>query len=340
MKLSTRNRVVKSYEVQVSGPRLVESTAEMFESLTAHLTVLTVNEEVDGHAALAASSENGDLWEVIPNPEEHIQSNLGSTSPEAIFSALPGGDTDPQAVSNLMEQAPGAIVSTGDYRPRTVSFRTPDLEIEARTKADGILAEAKEQAQAIIRQSEQEALAIVERARAEAESYRAEIAAAVRAEVGPQAEAEGYAAGRQQAEAMARAMLDQANRLLDLAHRAVEEEFRKADEPLVRLAVQISERILRSTLSISPQQLLTIIRTLPLFPEERGDWSLHVSAQDASWLGELPAQLPCPVVRDETLAPGDCYLESGEGIFDARLESELARLEQILVEELRRGGLA
>ena len=260
MRLSISGRVVKSYDVEVSTPRMVECN-EGFQQLDAYLTVISVGEE-------GSKSEN----------LEH----------------------------------PGLV--------------TTSLEIEAKEKAAVIIAEA-----------EIYALEIRTQAQADQEQLRQEVIQAAQAEVYPVAQAEGYQAGFQAGEAEGKSLTQKANQLFQLAQRAVQEEYAKVDEDLLHLAIKIAERLVRSSLAVEPQRLVGIIQALTLLPQEREGWRLHVAPDDARWLeGNQP---PCPWVIDESLNPGDCFLECQEGIFDARLEAQLDKLEHTLREELEHGGV-
>lgn len=267
MRLSISGRVVKSYDVQVSTPRMVECN-ECFQQLGDHLTVLSVPEE-------GLESEN----------LEHLE--------------------------NL--EHPGLVVTS--------------IETEAKEKAAVILAEAEIYAQKIRAQAE-----------ADKERLRQEVIQTAQAEVYPGAQAEGYQAGFQAGEAEAKSLSLKANQLFQLAQRAVQEEYAKVNEALLHLAIKIAERLVRASLAVEPQRLVGIIQAVALLPQEREGWRLHVAPDDARWLeGNQP---PCPWVSDESLSPGDCFLECQEGIFDARLEAQLDKLEHTLREELEHGSVA
>jgi flagellar assembly protein FliH len=216
---------------------------------------------------------------------------------------------------------------------------------EWETEVSTLLNQAKEQAEGIIAKAQAEAQKIRKEAHAEVEDFQAQI----RDEVSRQAYQEGFAQGSAQgfAEGKAQGLKEteksrtEAQELIYLAQRAVEEEFSRVDYSLLHLAIKIAERILHSSLDLHPEFLLQRIRALTLLPQERQGWRLHVSPQDAEWLMVLPLgeQLDIPLLRDESLKPGECYLECLEGIFDARLEAQLDRFEQLLGEEIRHDGL-
>ena len=273
-----KGRVVKSYDVEVSTPRMVEWD-EGFQTLGTCLTVLTDGNEVSS-----------------------------SAHPEWLNPSL----------SELEAQ-----------------------EKAAQEKAALILAEAEASAQTVLAKAEARAQKILAQGQADLEHLRQEVAATTRAEVYPLAQADGYRAGFEVGEEEGKRLSENANNLFRLAQRAVQEEFAKVDEDILRLAFKIAERLVRASLAVEPQKLVGIIRALTLLPQERVGWTLHVAADDAVWLEKLPegSLPPCPWVIDESLSPGDCFLECQEGIFDARLEAQLDKLEHTLREELGNGSL-
>lgn len=211
------------------------------------------------------------------------------------------------------------------------------LETEAQEKAARIIAEAEAEAQAVLAQAEKKAQEIQTQAQKDLERLRQEVTEKAQA----QGHQEGYQAGFQAGEAEGKRLSEKANKLFLLAQRAVQEEYAKVDADLLQLVLRITERLVRSSLAAEPGRLLEIIRALSLLPQERQGWRLHVAAEDAEWLEELPegSLPPCPWVVDESLNQGDCFLECQEGIFDARLEAQLDKLENVLREELEHGGL-
>lgn len=218
--------------------------------------------------------------------------------------------------------------------------------------ADPLISEAELKAQAIIEQAQTtlaQAQAEAEQIRANVQIEVAELKKKVSEEATAQAQVEGYEKGLSQglSEGMAKIepeverKLQETNAILHLAQQAAKEEWSKADADLVHLALKIAERVLRSSLAITPELLLNQIKALTLFPQSREGWLLHVSPDDFTWLtqAEIQAQLQVNCVADDTLYPGDCFLECSEGIFDASLEVQLDHLEYLLKEELKHGEL-
>lgn len=233
-------------------------------------------------------------------------------------------------------------ITTKEEKEQLVKVR---LEQEAKAKeilseAEGIRAQAKK----VLQEAQEEAVKILDRARAEAEQTCLKL----REEVSQQAYQEGYAQGleqgRQEGTAQGKAEAErlkaEAQDILKLAQRAAQEEWSKVDVTLLQLALKVAERILRVHILENPEQLISRIRALSLLPEEREGWKLHVSVADYQWLSPLAGEINIPLIEDQTLNPGDCFLECTEGIFDARVEAQLERCEQLLREELRHDRLA
>lgn len=266
MSLFTKERVVKSYEVAVANPRLVERTTDGFASLSTGLTFLS-----------SCSQDNQHQAKINLTPEE-VQ-----------------------------------------------EFQ------ETREHAREILAEAELQAQEILRQ-----------AREEWDRTSEELTARLREAITAEAEAEGYQAGLVKASQEAEIIRREAHALLNLAQRALHQEYSETNESLLHLSIKIAERITRAAIEADPKRLLNILNELVLMPQERGEWRLHLSPSDLAWVSALPEmqQLACPLIGDETLRPGDSFLECEEGIFDARLTEQLDKLEQSLREELAHAEMA
>lgn len=308
MKLSTRARVVKSNTVEVCFPRLVECQTGEFRVLGEHLSIVR-----DTNLNLSLEENSNSL--------EQDKNSLGRSYDDK---------NELRAVAKKWATEEETLLS------------------QAKSQAQEILTQAKEtlaQAEAELAQAQAEAQILHAEARAEAEKLHIKL----HEEISQQAYAEGHAQGfaqglregKEQGEREAKKIKTEARDLFQLAKRAVQEELAKVDGTLLHLALKVSEKIVRANLKQHPEYLLYRIRALALLPEQREGWRLHVAPRDAEWMKNLPPDeiLKIPLVEDETLSPGDCFLECSEGIFDARLEAQLDRFEQLLGEELRYDGL-
>ncbi|MEL1136113.1 FliH/SctL family protein [Desulfitobacterium sp. THU1] len=218
---------------------------------------------------------------------------------------------------------------------------------EAQAQAEKIIAEAEQKhAEALLalEQAKKEAADLLEKARVEAEDFAKKLHEEVSQEAYQEGHAQGLAQGleegRVQGTSEAELIKSEAQKILGLAQKAAQEEWSKVDETMLQLALRVAERILRVQIQAHPEYLLQRIRALSLLPEEREGWKLHVSLADYAWLTQSAEDISIPLLEDQTLAAGDCFLECSEGIFDARVEAQLDRCEQLLREELRHDRLA
>lgn len=219
---------------------------------------------------------------------------------------------------------------------------------EAKEEAKEIVAEAEKlrtQGELFLKEAQEEGerlrQEILAQAQAEAQRLKEEVSQKAYEEGFNQGREEGYQAGWQKGEEEAKDLIAQGQKVLKLAQKAAYEEWNKVDETLLKLALKVAERIVKVQIQIHPESLIERIRALSLLPEERDDWKLHVSTADYPWLSKAVGNdLGIPLFEDQTLMEGDCFLECGEGIFDASLDILLERCEQLLREELRHGQLA
>lgn len=248
-------------------------------------------------------------------------------------------------VRNVIESDSGVINFGSSIEPleeqKQVNTRENELNewlTQAKAEAQSILAQAQAEAVQILAQAEAEAAELKQRisaevtAKAQAEGYEKGLA---------QGQSEGYAAGKDQGEHEIAEKVEQVQGLLQCVQNATQDEFKKVDNDLLHLSLKIAEQVVRASLNINPELLLNQIKALTLFPQDREGWRLHVSPEDFVWLqkSDTETQLNLSYVADDTLRPGDSFLECSEGIFDSRLDLQLSHLEQLLREELNHEGL-
>jgi flagellar assembly protein FliH len=208
-------------------------------------------------------------------------------------------------------------------------------------QAQAIILEAKKQAEHIIAEAETKAAAILRAAEGEGDNIRLKVEETARNEVFPLARAEGYEQGLQEATQETERLRQQAKAYLETAQTILMDELHKADKELAKLCLSISERIIHAALNLAPERLLDIIRNLTLRPREKGEIKIHLSARDWEWYKNLPAEdkPPYTVIVDDSLKPGDSFIECAEGVFDAGIEVQLEKIEQYVFEELEHGQL-
>jgi flagellar biosynthesis/type III secretory pathway protein FliH len=113
----------------------------------------------------------------------------------------------------------------------------------------------------------------------------------------------------------------------------------KYEAELIRLSVKIAEKIIGEELHARPETIVSIVReclrgirnehnlTVRVSPGEREQVLRRVDSlnQEVGFGGNVQ------VIADSSVPPGGCILEGDHGIVDARLDTQLKRLEEILM---------
>lgn len=113
----------------------------------------------------------------------------------------------------------------------------------------------------------------------------------------------------------------------------------KYEAELVRLAVKIAEKIIGEELRTSPETIVSIARESMRGIRNEQNLTVRVSASEKEQVvrqldslnRELGVGRNVQVIGDSSLSPGGCIVESERGIVDARLKTQLKRLEDILL---------
>ena len=323
MKSFSNTRGVLRNYVDISKPWLVEN-AEVFQALNSSLEALKAARELEERAEDEEETPAGHVTD-----SDHMTDADQREMAETFKFAQPG---DNAGIAEDYEEEPPITFTLANVIAQ-------EIKLEAKKEAEEILAEANKKAAMVLAEAEASAREIGAKAKTETERLHAEALEKAKTEIYPKAREEGYEAGRQVGEKEGKLAFQNAEQLLRLARRALQEEFSKVDEDLLRLSIKIAERLVRCSLFLEPRLLQKIIHALTLLPQERQGWVLHVAAEDAVWLEKEQPPCPCPWVIDDSLNAGDCFLECQEGYFDARLEAQLDKIEHALRKELQHGSM-
>jgi flagellar assembly protein FliH len=200
----------------------------------------------------------------------------------------------------------------------------------------------------------------IENARRQGQELLARAAAAAD-EVRRQAHAEGVAAGQRDGFAAAQHLID--SKAAEIATRQTQEQlrtvlpaFQSAVEGLaierdrwlaaweaaaVKLSAAIAERIVRHELARRPELTRTVVREALELAAGQPHLKLHLHPHDLEQLqqagdeavGFFAAVGEATLVPDASLSRGGCLIETRHGVIDARLETQLARITEELLEE-------
>lgn len=214
---------------------------------------------------------------------------------------------------------------------------------KVKQQADTVLAQAKEEAERIVAQAKEEAEQLHESSRAQAATVM-ETAKQEAAALREEARKEGFETGRQDAVNQVKQELNQnlttALSLVAGAEAERIERINSSETEILKLAVQIAEKIIGAELKLDPARQMEIVRAalLKATNAESVEVRIHpddlaICEQNIRQLQEVfPDPKPIRFTGDPGLTPGSCFIETNLGNVDARLKSEL---DMILAELLK-----
>ena len=118
-----------------------------------------------------------------------------------------------------------------------------------------------------------------------------------------------------------------------------------ANEPeLVRLAVRIAEKIIGEELRLNPQATVSITRQCLQWLRRERSVALRVSPAELDLMRERIDSLreaagphrSIEVIADPAISSGGCIVESEYGVIDARLETQIRCMEEVLLRAARK----
>ncbi|MBR6329251.1 MAG: hypothetical protein IKR68_06345 [Lachnospiraceae bacterium] len=220
---------------------------------------------------------------------------------------LMDGDADPGDGSNVIK---------GPAEP------APD-EAELRQRADEILEQARAEAEEILEQARTDADSI--RSSAQAEGERA-----------------GYDAGFENGQREGMASLDEQRRAIEQEKFRLEESYEEqisALEPkFVEVFTEVYEHVFHVKLSDSKEIIFYLIQNALRKAENNKNFIIHVSKDDYGFVSMQKKELlagiagseSAEIVEDMTLKANECFIDTGGGIFDCSLETQLEGLKREL----------
>lgn len=128
------------------------------------------------------------------------------------------------------------------------------------------------------------------------------------------------------------------NEILARAARRAEELSDGWEETMLRLAVKVAEKIIGEQLALQPEAVVGIVREVLKGTRAGRHMTIQVNESEAhevrsriDSLKELGITSEISIVASQSISRGGCVVESELGIIDARLETQLKCLENILL---------
>ena len=176
-------------------------------------------------------------------------------------------------------------------------------------------------------------------ARRQAELIEAEAINAA-AEIRKKAWDEGYAEACAAARTEHQSLLDEARNAIEQCEREEEEYWRDIEPELVRLAVEIAEKIIRNELSTKPEIVLDVARSSIRQVRQRESLRMRVNPADLEMAKTHRTELletadgvrHLEVVDDRRVDRGGVVIESDDGVLDSRVKTQLSEVEKALSE--------
>lgn len=173
-----------------------------------------------------------------------------------------------------------------------------------------------------------EANALVAEAQAEADSLRRD------------AVQQGYQEGLDIAGRQYLQSIDQLQDLMNALRQEREAFFAGIESQVVKLSVEIAEKILRHELQSHPEAVLEIVKLALLQLTDRDSIALRVSPHDAELIKQHREAIrdaaggirQIEIIEDRRVDRGGCIAESSSGSLDARVSSQLSEVTRAFME--------
>lgn len=165
-------------------------------------------------------------------------------------------------------------------------------------------------------------------------------------------EMEAYEKGFQQGQidgmALGKKRLEESAKRLEAVVRSLSalksEIFKKCEEEVVQLAVQIARKIINKELEVDNEAVLRTIRRAMSFLNERSSVRILLNPDDMEKVTEALPEIKAEkkidnieLAEDPAVERGGCVLETGFGTINANIEDQFATIAEELEEELRSG---
>ncbi len=239
------------------------------------------------------------------------------------------------AAEHALPADPTVRVSMVAPEAKPIAPVEPEVDLEAiRAEADAIVVKARAEADAMILD-----------ARAKAEKVTTDATARV-AEIESQAHARGFEsgdkAGRASADGEMEDMLETMRSLIDVARTERVKLVESAEPELVRLAVDIAERVLHEHIAIAPETVVAMTRQALSRLIAREKVTVRVNPADVESLRAHRQGLldghdieSVRVVEDQRVDRGGVLIETESGTIDAKISTQLREARRALhVEDL------
>ncbi|MCY9000594.1 flagellar assembly protein FliH [Bacillus spizizenii] len=217
------------------------------------------------------------------------------------------------------------------------------------------LLQAEENPEALMARVKEEADRISEQANSHIENIRRQIEqekndwAAEKQKLIEEAKAEGFeqgvALGKAEALQQYGELIDQANSIIEMSRKAVEDKLENANEEIVELAVALAKKVWQQK-SDDKEAFLLLVKQVINEVKEYDDISIYVDPyyyetvfQQKDEIQQLLyKECRLGIYADEKAPKGSCYIETPFGRVDASVDTQLMQLKDKLLTALEAGA--
>lgn len=185
----------------------------------------------------------------------------------------------------------------------------------------------------IIREARDQAEALVAAAQSEADEIRAS------------AQREGYEAGFAQLDEERAALAERLAQVDEDVERLMQEFWFAAEPEILKLAVDIANKIVHREISESEEFVLDTVKAALYQIRDRHDLKIRVNPADYDLMRDRKEDIASAcdgvrsieIIQDRRVDQGGSIIETGNGHLDARVETQLHEVERALMEALHDG---
>lgn len=151
--------------------------------------------------------------------------------------------------------------------------------------------------------------------------------------ISSEAQREGYAAGYEEGSARGRLEAAELHQLLESLDQAMNNFDQEVAEEIRALAIEIARQVVRDTLAVKPEVILSVAReALQSLPQQGA--LLRVHPEDLQlvrrYLEEHFEGMAHRVIEDAAVSRGGCLIDSAGGQIDAQVETRWRRVVESL----------
>lgn len=264
-----------------------------------------------------------------------------------IFKASSYLATDEKMI--LQVKAPPPPILTEEAAKRLQENFDPIIQ-NAETEAQAIIQDAEEMAQQILAEASRQAEEIREQTKAEIQQWwqDKELEAQSMAQSAlEEAKNQGFLQGVDEGKMAARAEEEQniqlARDILAEGYRTKEAIINQAEPFLVELSIEIARKIIGDELSTAPDKIVEMVKKVVRRSRVHGQITISVNHRyyqfveehRAQFLALLDGQAELAIYPDYTVQDEGCVIRTPFGSVDARIDTQLEEIKQVLMEIAR-----